>query len=169
MFIISLNKYIKKIFIDIEIMNQYNFSDNHLKKLIYIDSTINDIGTAIIDTEDWHQPSSEDEIIKTTSFIASVLTNTLLRSQSLGKEQFDIVVKMEKFGVKSVNFKFVKYMTSILKQLFPERLRQATLIDPPRFFITAYDMIMTFMDKPTRKKLHLISSSEKKEVYEDVF
>ena len=149
-------------------MNQFNFSETHLKKLIYVDHSINEIGTAIIDTEDWKQPSTEDDIIRTTSFIANVLTNTLLRSQSLGKEQFDIIVKMDKFGVKSINFKFVKYLTSILKQLFPERLRQATLIDPPRFFITAYDIIKTFMDKPTRKKLHLISSSEQKEIYEDV-
>lgn len=149
-------------------MTQYNFSDNNLKKLIYIDNSIIDIGTAIIDTEDWKQPSTEDDIIKTTSFIANVLTNTLLRSQTLGKEQFDVLVKMDKFGVKSINFKFVKYLTSILKQLFPDRLRQAILIDPPRFFITAYEMIKTFIDKPTRKKLHLISSSEQKEVYEDV-
>jgi len=143
-------------------------TENHLKKLIYVsDST--DIGVAVIDVEDWKQPETEEEIIRTTSFIANVLTQALLKSQSLGEDKFDVVVKMENFKVRSINFKFVKYLTTILKQLFPEKLRTATLIDPPRFFITAYDIIKTFLDKPTRKKFHLISSKDKVELYEDVF
>ncbi len=143
-------------------------TENHLKKLIYVsDST--EIGVAVIDVEDWKQPETEEEIIRTTSFIANVLTQALLKSQSLGEYKFDVVVKMENFKVRSINFKFVKYLTTILKQLFPEKLRTATLIDPPRFFITAYDIIKTFLDKPTRKKFHLISSKDKVELYEDVF
>jgi len=96
-----------------------------------------------------------------------VLTQALLKSQSLGHQQFDVVVKMGSFKVKSINFKFVKYLTNILKQLFPDKLRQATLIDPPKYFITAYDVIKTFLDKPTRKKFHLISSKDLNELYED--
>jgi len=141
--------------------------DSHLKKLIYVQNN-DEIGLAIIDTDDWKQPETEDDILKTTTFIANVLTQALLKSQSLGKEQFDLIVRMDKFKVKSINFKFVKYLTGILKQLFPERLRKATLIDPPKFFITAYDIVKTFIDKPTRKKIHLISSAEHKELYEDV-
>jgi len=143
-------------------------TENHLKKLIYV-SDSPDIGVAVIDVEDWKQPETEEEIIRTTSFIANVLTQALLKSQSLGEDKFDVVVKMENFKVRSINFKFVKYLTTILKQLFPEKLRTATLIDPPRFFITAYDIIKTFLDKPTRKKFHLISSKDKVELYEDVF
>jgi len=143
-------------------------TENHLKKLIYV-SDSPDIGVAVIDVEDWKQPETEEEIIRTTSFIANVLTQALLKSQSFGEDKFDVVVKMENFKVKSINFKFVKYLTTILKQLFPEKLRTATLIDPPRFFITAYDIIKTFLDKPTRKKFHLISSKDKVELYEDVF
>ncbi len=146
-------------------MNQLS-SDAHLKKLIYVEES-NEIGIAVIDTEDWKQPETEDDIVKTTSFIANVLTHALLKSQSLGHQQFDVVVKMGSFKVKSINFKFVKYLTNILKQLFPEKLRQATLIDPPKYFITAYDVIKTFLDKPTRKKFHLISSKDLNELYED--
>lgn len=142
--------------------------DSHLKKLIYLKPHCDEIAIAVIDTDDWRQPETDEDIVRTTSFIASVLTQALLKSQSLGKEQFDLVVKMDKFKVKSINFKFVKYLTTILKQLFPERLRKATLLDPPKFFITAYEIVKTFMDKPTRKKFELISSTENKMVYEDV-
>ena len=58
-------------------------------------------------------------------------------------------------------------MTGILKQLFPDKLENCTLIDPPRFFINAYEIIKHFMDKPTRKKFRLISSKEEKILYED--
>lgn len=144
-----------------------NFSDNNLKKNIYIQEN-NEIGIAVINTDNWNQPENEEEIIKTTTFIASVFTNALLKSQSLGKEHFDVIVLMDKFKVKNINYKFAKYLTTILKQLFPEKLRKATLIDPPRYFITAYDIIKTFLDKPTRKKFQLISSKEQKILYEDI-
>lgn len=144
-----------------------NFSDNNLKKNIYIQEN-NEIGIAVINTDNWNQPENEEETIKTTTFIASVFTNALLKSQSLGKEHFDVIVLMDKFKVKNINYKFAKYLTTILKQLFPEKLRKATLIDPPRYFITAYDIIKTFLDKPTRKKFQLISSKEQKILYEDI-
>lgn len=147
-------------------MNQYSSSDYTLNKLIYVQDN-DEIGTAIIDTEDWRQPTTEAEIVKTTSFIANILTAALLKSQSIGKEQFDVIVYMEKFKVGTINYKFVQYLTDILKQLFPERLRKATLIDPPKYFITGYEIIKFFMDKPTRKKLRLISSKDQKDLYID--
>ena len=144
-----------------------NFSENNLKKNIYIQEN-NEIGIAVINTENWIQPENEDEIIKATTFIASVFTSALLISQSFGKDNFDVIVLLEKFKVKSINYRFAKYLTGILKQLFPDKLRRATLIDPPRYFITAYDIIKTFIDKPTRKKFQLISSKEEKILYEDI-
>jgi len=141
--------------------------ENQLKKLIYLQAT-EEIGVAVIYTEDWVQPETDEDIVRTTSFMANVFTSALLKSQETGKQHFDVVVKMDKFKVRNINYKFVKYLTSILKQLFPERLRRATLLDPPKFFITAYDIIKTFLDKPTRKKFQLISSADHNILYQDV-
>ena len=144
-------------------------TDTQMSDMVFIknDDTENDISTLIINTDNWLQPNSDDEIIKLTSFIANVATNTLLKSQSRGFENFDVIVYLEKFKVSQLNYKFVKYLADILKALFPERLRKATIIDPPRFFITGYDVIKKFLDKPTRKKLHLISTKQNKQVYFD--
>lgn len=131
------------------------------------DDTDNDISTFIINTDNWLQPNSDDEIIKLTSFIANVATHSLLKSQSRGYEKFDVIVYLENFKVTQLNYKFVKYLADILKALFPERLRRATIIDPPKFFITGYDVIKKFLDKPTRKKLQLISTKQNKQVYFD--
>jgi hypothetical protein len=148
-------------------MTHSPYSETFLKKIIYVDNQYNEKGVAVINTDQWVQPDSDDDILKMTSFIAKILSDALLKSQRLGKDRFDIIVYMEKFKVKSINYKFVKYMTGILKQLFPDKLENCTLIDPPRFFINAYEIIKHFMDKPTRKKFRLISSKEEKILYED--
>ena len=41
---------------------------------------------------------------------------------------------------------FVKYLADILKQLFPEKLRKAALVDPPSVFIHSYEIIKKFID-----------------------
>ena len=144
-------------------------TDTQMSDMVFIktNDTNNDISTFIINTDNWLQPNTDDEIIKLTSFIANVATNTLLKSQSRGFEKFDVIVYLENFKVSQLNYKFVKYLADILKALFPERLRKATIIDPPRFFITGYDVIKKFLDKPTRKKLKLISTKQNKQVYFD--
>jgi len=144
-------------------------TDIQLSNMVFIknDSDSNNYATFIINTENWVQPESEDEIIKMTSFIANIATNTLLKSQSRGFEKFNVIVYLEKFKVSQLNYKFIKYLADILKALFPERLNKATIIDPPRFFISGYDVIKQFLDKPTRKKLQLISTKENKQVYFD--
>jgi len=140
-------------------------SDEYLKTRIYVDENVNTIGTFVIDTENWIQPSNENEIVKVTSFVANVATTALLKSHSLGLDKFDVTVYLEKFKVSHMNYKFIGYLSDILKQLFPEKLRNAIIIDPPKFFITGYEIIKKFLDKPTRKKLHLVKNN--KEVYFD--
>ena len=125
------------------------------------------VATFIIDTNNWKQPQTDDEIVKITTFIASIATKTLLQSQRNGADKFDVIVLMENFKVGNLNYKFVKYLADILKSLFPEKLRKATLIDPPKFFITSYEIVKTFLDKPTRKKLELISTKDNKPLYFD--
>lgn len=142
-------------------------TDVQMSNMVFIkqNDTEKDIATFIINTDNWLQPNSDDEIIKLTSFIANVATNTLLLSQKRGFENFDVLVYLENFKVKQLNYKFIKYLAEILKALFPERLRKATIIDPPRFFISGYDVIKRFLDKPTRKKLKLIKNNN--QVYFD--
>jgi len=146
-------------------MNQIEIAE--LNGMVYILNEPSELGTFVINTENWVQPQNDNEIIKVTSHIASVATNTLLKSQQMGKEKFNVIVYLEKFKVGHLNYKFIKYMTDILKQLFPERLNQATLIDPPRFFISGFDIIKKFLDKPTRRKVRMISTKDNKEVYFD--
>jgi len=146
-------------------------SDIEISKLIYIkeNDNLNEIATFIIDANHWKQPSNDLDIVKITSFIANVATQTLLKSQKRGFDKFDVIVYLEKFKVGHLNYKFVKYLADILKSLFPEKLGKATLIDPPIFFITGYDIVKTFLDKPTRKKLVLLSTKDNKIVYIDDF
>jgi len=144
-------------------------TDSQMSDMVFIKNGDNetDVATFIINTDNWLQPDKDDEIVKLTSFIANVATNTLLKSQKRGFEKFDVIVYLENFKLKQLNYKFVKYLADILKALFPERLRNATIIDPPKFFITGYEVIKKFLDKPTRKKMRLISTKEKKQLYFD--
>jgi hypothetical protein len=134
-----------------------------ISKLIYMkeESVDSDnVATFVIDTNNWKQPQTEEEIVKITTFIASIATQTLLKSQKNGVNKFDVLVYMEKFKVGNLNYKFVKYLADILKSLFPDKLRKATIIDPPKFFITSYEIVKTFLDEPTRKKVELISTKD---------
>ena len=141
---------------------------SQISHLIYMREDDNDVATFIIDTKNWKQPQTDDDIVKITTFIASIATKTLLKSQKNGADKFDVIVYMENFKVGNLNYKFVKYLADILKSLFPEKLRKASLIDPPKFFITSYDIVKTFLDKPTRKKLELISTKDNNPIYLDV-
>lgn len=141
---------------------------SQISHLIYMREDDNDVATFIIDTKNWKQPQTDDDIVKITTFIASIATKTLLKSQKNGADKFDVIVYMENFKVGNLNYKFVKYLADILKSLFPEKLRKASLIDPPKFFITSYEIVKTFLDKPTRKKLELISTKDNKPIYFDV-
>jgi hypothetical protein len=141
-----------------------------ISKIIYIKEgsvDTDNIATFVIDTNNWKQPQTDDEIVKITTFIASVATQTLLKSQKHGANKFDVLVYMEKFKVGNLNYKFIKYLADILKSLFPEKLRKATIIDPPKIFITSYEIVKTFLDKPTRKKVELISTKDSKPIYID--
>jgi hypothetical protein len=141
-----------------------------ITKLIYVKEDtvdVDNVATFIIDTNNWKQPQTDEDIVRITTFIASIATQTLLKSQKNGANKFDVLVYMENFKIGNINYKFVKYLADILKSLFPEKLRKATLIDPPKIFITSYEIVKTFLDKPTRKKVELISSKENKPIYID--
>jgi hypothetical protein len=142
-------------------------TDDELSELIYVSSDIN-FGTVIINTDNWVSPSDEKGIIKITSFMANVITKAILKSQKMKENQFDVLVYLNNFKIKQLNYQFIKYLADILKQLFPEKLRKTILIDPPQIFITSYDIIKTFIDKPTRKKISLISTNDNRSLYTDL-
>ena len=144
-----------------------SISTESLNEMIYI-SDETDFGTVIFSTKDWIQPSDENEIVRITSFIANVITKALLKSQKIKENKFDVLVYLENFKIKQINYQFVKYLADILKQLFPEKLRKAVLVDPPSIFIHSYEIIKKFIDKPTRAKMSLISTKENRILYDDV-
>ena len=143
------------------------FSDNNLKKFIYTEK-IDEIGIAIINLDNWIQPESDEEMSNTTKFIVNQFSNALQISKSVGKEYFNVTIYFEKFKVKSINYKFAKYLSLILKELFKDKLGKAILLDPPLIFIHAYDVLKTFLDKKTRTKIELISTKDKHLLYEDI-
>ena len=153
-------------------MNAYSdninlFSDNNLKKFIYTEK-IDEIGIAIINLDNWIQPESDEEMSNTTKFIVNQFLNALQISKSVGKEYFNVKIYFEKFKVKSINYKFAKYLSLILKELFKDKLGKAVLLDPPLIFIHTYDILKTFLDKKTRTKIELISTKDKQLLYEDI-
>ena len=142
-------------------------STESLNEMIYISEEI-EFGTVIMSTKDWIQPSDEKEIVRITSFIANVITTALLKSQKIKENKFDVLVYLENFKIKQINYQFVKYLADILKQLFPDKLRRTVLIDPPSVFIHSYEIIKKFIDKPTRAKISLISTKENRILYDDI-
>lgn len=142
-------------------------STETLNEMIYVSDEV-EFGTVIFSTKDWVQPSDEKEIVRVTSFIANVITKALLKSQKIKENKFDVLVYLEKFKIKQINYQFVKYLADILKQLFPEKLRKAVIIDPPSVFIHSYEIIKKFIDKPTRAKISLISTKENRILYDDI-
>jgi hypothetical protein len=143
-----------------------SISTESLNGMIYVSDEV-EFGTVIFSTKDWIQPSDEKEIVRATSFIANVITKALLKSQKIKENKFDVLVYLESFKIKQINYQFVKYLADILKQLFPEKLRKAVLIDPPSVFIHSYEIVKKFMDKPTRAKMSLISTKENRILYDD--
>ena len=142
-------------------------STESLNEMIYISDEV-EFGTVIMSTKDWIQPSDEKEIVRVTSFIANVITTALLKSQKIKENKFDVLVYLESFKIKHINYQFVKYLADILKQLFPDKLRKTVLIDPPSVFIHSYEIIKKFVDKPTRAKISLISTKENRILYDDI-
>ena len=142
-------------------------STESLNEMIYISDEV-EFGTVIMSTKDWIQPSDEKEIVRVTSFIANVITTALLKSQKIKENKFDVLVYLENFKIKQINYQFVKYLADILKQLFPDKLRKTVLIDPPSVFIHSYEIIKKFVDKPTRAKISLISTKENRILYDDI-
>lgn len=142
-------------------------STESLNEMIYISDEV-EFGTVIMSTKDWIQPSDDKEIVRVTSFIANVITTAILKSQKIKENKFDVLVYLENFKIKQINYQFVKYLADILKQLFPEKLRKTVLIDPPSVFIHSYEIIKKFIDKPTRAKISLISTKENRILYDDV-
>lgn len=142
-------------------------STESLNEMIYISDEV-EFGTVIMSTKDWIQPSDEKEIVRITSFIANVITTALLKSQKIKENKFDVLVYLENFKIKQINYQFVKYLADILKQLFPDKLRKTVLIDPPSVFIHSYEIIKKFIDKPTRAKISLISTKENRILYDDI-
>ena len=147
--------------------NEKKISTESLNEMIYVSEEI-EFGTVIMSTKDWIQPSDEKEIVRITSFIANVITKALLKSQKIKENKFDVLVYLESFKIKHINYQFVKYLADILKQLFPEKLRKTVLIDPPSVFIHSYEIIKKFIDKPTREKISLISMKENRVLYDDI-
>jgi hypothetical protein len=143
-----------------------SISTESMSQMIYVSEEV-EFGTVIFSTKDWIQPSDENDIVKATSFIANVITKALLKSQKIKENKFDVLVYLENFKIKQINYQFVKYLADILKQLFPEKLRKAVLIDPPSVFIHSYEIVKKFMDKPTRAKMSLISTKENRILYDD--
>ena len=144
-----------------------SISTETLSQMIYVSDEV-EFGTVIFSTKDWIQPSDEKDIVRATSFIANVITKALLKSQKIKENKFDVLVYLESFKIKQINYQFVKYLADILKQLFPEKLRKAVIIDPPSVFIHSYEIIKKFIDKPTRAKISLISTTENRILYNDV-
>jgi len=142
-------------------------STESLSQMIYISDEV-EFGTVIMSIKDWIQPSDEKEIVRVTSFIANVITTAILKSQKIKENKFDVLVYLESFKIKQINYQFVKYLADILKQLFPEKLRKAVIIDPPSVFIHSYEIVKKFIDKPTRAKISLISTKENRILYNDV-
>lgn len=142
-------------------------STESLNEMIYISDEV-EFGTVIMSTKDWIQPSDDKEIVRVTSFIANVITTAILKSQKIKENKFDVLVYLENFKIKQINYQFVKYLADILKQLFPEKLRKTVLIDPPSVFIHSYEIIKKFIDKPTRAKISLISTKENRILYDDI-
>ena len=147
--------------------NEKSVSTERLNEMIYLSNEI-EFGTVIITTKDWIQPSTETEIVRITSFIANIITTAILKSQKIKEQKFDVLVYLENFKIKQINYQFVKYLADILKQLFPEKLRKSILIDPPSVFIHSYEIVKKFIDKPTRAKISLISTKENRVLYDDI-
>lgn len=147
--------------------SEKSVSTERLNEMIYLSNEI-EFGTVIITTKDWIQPSTETEIVRITSFIANIITTAILKSQKIKEQKFDVLVYLENFKIKQINYQFVKYLADILKQLFPEKLRKSVLIDPPSVFIHSYEIVKKFIDKPTRAKISLISTKENRVLYDDI-
>jgi len=149
------------------VSNEKSISTEKMNEMIYLSDEI-EFGTVIITTKNWIQPSDEKEIVRVTSFIANIITKAILKSQKINDNKFDVLVYLENFKIKQINYQFVKYLADILKQLFPEKLRKTVLIDPPSVFMHSYEIIKKFIDKPTRAKISLISTKENRILYDDI-
>lgn len=124
----------------------------NLEKFVYLDNN-SSIGNVVIDTTFFICPKNTNEIINITTYIAKICSNALLKSQQNNIQQFTVDVYLKNMHAKDISYEFMKYLAEFLKTLFPERLSEARLIDPPQYFKAAYKLIKPFIDKRTRQKI----------------
>ena len=142
-----------------------NIDQNVLDSFTYLDNANlnnkNELGNVFINCENYINVQKEKEIIKVVTHIANICTQALLNSQQKGIERFSVTVNFKNLKYREISIKFCKYLAEILKQLFPEKLYEVTLCDPPSFFISSYEIIKKFIDPPTRKKILMMKNNKR--------
>ncbi|KAA8495304.1 Random slug protein 5 [Porphyridium purpureum] len=74
------------------------------------------------------------------------------------------VCDFEGFGVADLNPRNAQRTVMTFLDNYPERLRQAILISPPRLFFHLWKLVAPWLDERTRSKITMISASEAAEI-----
>ena len=108
-----------------------------------------------------------------SSAIIMHIVNTLKKSIMVSKnysnnEQFCIMVNLTNLKKCKVSIKFVVSITTILKEVFPEKLYKCFLKNPSILFRSIYLVIRHIIDKETRDKISLLKNG-KQIIYDTTF
>jgi hypothetical protein len=79
-------------------------------------------------------------------------------------EQLALMVDFEGWGMHNVDRDLDKMLMETIQFYYPERLGGAFVINPPAIFTVAWNIVKTFLDKRTTKKIHFLSGDDVKEV-----
>lgn len=91
--------------------------------------------------------------------IAKEFSMALLKSQNKGYECINCTLDLQEFKLTNINYEFIKNLSEIMCQLFPNRLKNCFIINSPKFFVSSYKLIRNFIDPITRKKFIFIDGN----------
>ena len=101
------------------------------------------------------QENTKDIIIH----IAKEFSTALLKSQNKGYEHINCTLDLQEFKLTNINYDFIKNLSDIMCQLFPNRLKNCFIINSPKLFVSSYKLIRNFIDPITRNKFIFIDGN----------
>lgn len=112
-------------------------------------------GTIFMNLSLYPTTYNKETIIFLLEEMISVTYQALNISNKAGLNTF--IMEIDASGVKSkhLNIQFAKLVADTMKNKFPDRLDSCLIINPPPFFEMIFDIIKTFIDKKTQKKIRI--------------
>ena len=122
------------------------------EKLVYLDNN-QDIGKVLCDLKFFKKQKKYHNL---TIHILDVLSKALLKSSKNNYKNFDVYINCKNVKVKNFDLKFFRYLSNILKKLFPDKVRLLYFVNTTKNLSVILKIVKVFAAPEFRKKMKFI-------------